>query len=237
MHLFYQPNVRQRQLEGEEARHCAKVLRLGPADIIWVTDGKGKLYKASLTQVKEKLVQYTILETLPVSTRPYKVSMVIAPTRKAERNEWMVEKMVELGVDEIHFVLTEHTHHESVRRVVNQERLERIAVAAMKQSQQVMVPDIQVYNDFGKYLSACQQTNRFIAYVTDTDIPPHLLKQIDPGRDIVVLIGPEGDFSQEEIEQAMAAGFRPVSLGETRLRTETAAVMACHSAHLAQLIY
>lgn len=236
MHLFYQPNAQQELLEGEEARHCARVLRLGPSDIIWVTDGRGKLYKANLTQVKEKQVRYTILDTLPVALRPYKLSMVVAPTRKAERNEWMVEKMVELGVDEIHFVLTEHTHHESVRRVVNQERLERIAVAAMKQSQQVMVPDIQVYNSFAKYLSACQQTNRFIAYVTDTDIPPHLLKQIEPGKDIVVLIGPEGDFSPEEIALAMTAGFRPVSLGETRLRTETAAVMACHSAHLAQLM-
>ncbi|GAB3181479.1 16S rRNA (uracil(1498)-N(3))-methyltransferase [Telluribacter humicola] len=201
-----------------------------------MTDGKGKLYKASLTQVKEKQVQYTIIETLPVSTRPYKVSMAIAPTRKAERNEWMVEKMVELGVDAIHFVLTEHTHHESVRRVVNLDRLERIAVAAMKQSQQVLVPEIQIHNDFKKYLSASQQTNRFIAYVTDTDVPQHLLKQIESGNDIVVLIGPEGDFSPEEIGAAMEAGFKPVSLGETRLRTETAAVMACHSVHLAQLI-
>ncbi|HEV7349594.1 RsmE family RNA methyltransferase [Telluribacter sp.] len=236
MHLFYQPSASQQTLEGEEARHCAKVLRLGVGDLIWVTDGKGKLFKASLTQVKEKEVKYLILESIEVPARSNRISMAIGPTRKAERNEWMVEKMTELGVDEIQFLFTEHIHHESIRRVLNPERLERIALSAMKQSQQVVKPFISLHRDFKEFLAGCKQNNKFIAYVTDTDVPEHLVKQVQKGEDTLVLIGPEGDFSPQEIELALSLGFKPVSLGTTRLRTETAAVMACHAVHLAQLI-
>jgi 16S rRNA (uracil1498-N3)-methyltransferase len=236
MHLFYTPQPQQLYLEGEEARHCARVLRLGPGDTIGLTDGQGTLYKASLTLVSEKQVKYLLQEKLPVPARPYRVYMAVAPTRKAERNEWMVEKMCELGVDSIDFVLTEHTHKETIRRVVNAERLERIAVSAMKQSQQVVKPKLEVHPDFVKYLQTHRKTNSFIAYVTDTDVPDHLLRQVPQGGDTLVLIGPEGDFSESEIQLALELGYRPVSLGSTRLRTETAAIMACHAVHLAQLL-
>ncbi|GAB2771657.1 16S rRNA (uracil(1498)-N(3))-methyltransferase [Rhabdobacter roseus] len=243
MHLFYQPDNAQSVLTGDEAHHCARVLRLAPGTTIRVTDGKGAQAECRLTTVTDKKVIYVVEKQLATTPRPYRIVMAIAPTRKLERNEWMVEKMTEQGVDEIHFFVSEHTHLESFNRVVNLSRLERIAVSAMKQSQQVFKPRIllhQRYADFVRNLSESgslrgSENNQFIAYVTDTEKPDHLLRQVQAGGTSAVLIGPEGDFSPEEIALALGNGFKSVSLGESRLRTETAAVLACHAVHLANL--
>lgn len=232
MHLFYQEDLKNTFFEKEEARHCCKVLRLGSGDTIHITDGKGELAEAMLTRVSPNRVEYTVGAQKQVPLPPRRVHMAVCPTRKAERNEWMVEKMTELGVFKIQFVVSEHTHRETINRVVNQERLQRIALSAMKQSLQYYLPEIVIYSSFEAYLTQVRAHERYIAYVTDKEVPEHLFRKVSEGPDIAVLIGPEGDFSEQEIAQARLAGFEPVSLGPTRLRTETAAVVACHSAML-----
>ncbi|TDB67009.1 RsmE family RNA methyltransferase [Arundinibacter roseus] len=236
MHLFFSEDLAISYLTGEEARHCYKVLRLTLGDQIQITDGKGRLAKAVLTQVDANRVDFHIVQSISMEQSAYAVHMAICPTRKAERNEWMVEKMTELGVLQIQFVVSEHTHRETLNRVVNLERLNRIALSAMKQSQQYFLPKISIQSSFPAFLAQVDQPQRYIAYVTDHNVPEHLLNQVQAAQEVCVLIGPEGDFSSTEIKEAVEAGFKPVSLGSTRLRTETAAVMACHAVHLAQVL-
>ncbi len=163
--------------------------------------------------------------------------MTVCPTRKAERNEWMVEKMTELGVQRINFLVSEHTHRETVNRVVNMERLHRIALSAMKQSQQYYLPEIKLFTSMKNFFEQNAAEARYIAYVADGQVNEHLAQKVMDGESVAVLIGPEGDFSPAEIQEALDHGFQPVSLGDTRLRTETAAVIACHSVHLAKTFW
>lgn len=233
--LFYTPSINEGLLPESEAYHVAKVLRARPGMTIMVTDGKGALRQAVLTEVSSRRVSFQPTEHLPVSPRPYKVRIAVAPTRKQERNEWMLEKLVEFGVDEILFIKTTHTHQESFARVVNRERMEKIAIAAMKQSGQFFLPEISVGISLNELLARRGDSAGFIAYVPEKATAPHLAKASSAAADILVLIGPEGDFSKEEAEAALGSGFAMVSLGATRLRTETAAIAACHAIHLGQL--
>ena len=236
MHVFYQADAAQPVLEGEEARHCAKVLRARVGDEIVVTDGRGTVSFGSIVALSVKQVEYKVLRTQRIDLPPHRIHMAICPTRRAERNEWMVEKMTELGVHKIQFLVSEHTHRETLGRVLNPERLHRIALSAMKQSQQYYLPELSFFGNFADYLSQLGVPDRYIAYVASNNIPDHLIQTLRPQKPVEILIGPEGDFSVAEIEAAKEAGFKPVSLGETRLRTETAAVVACHSAILAQIL-
>jgi 16S rRNA (uracil1498-N3)-methyltransferase len=236
MDLFFQPEPNKTFLSAEEAKHCSKVFRYTTGDSILVTDGRGCIEEAIILSADIDKVIYKPVKKLNVQSRSYRVIIGIAPTRKAERNEWMVEKLTEIGVDEIRFFLSTHTHKESVKRVVNAERLERIAIAAMKQSKQAIKPVITLQNSLNEVIKSANVAHRFIAYVSE-DIPQqHLITQAQKNQDILVLIGPEGDFSREEINLSFASGFKAVSLGKTRLRTETAAVAACHCIHLANEI-
>ncbi len=233
--LFYTPGINEGLLPESEAYHVAKVLRARPGMPILVTDGKGTLRQAILTEVSPKRVSFQPAESLPVSPRPYKVRIAVAPTRKPERNEWMLEKLVEIGVDEILFVRTAHTHQESFGRVVNHDRMEKIAISAMKQSGQFFLPEINTYMSLDELLDRPRDAAGFIAYVPEKATAPHLAKAAAGIADTLVLIGPEGDFSKEEVQAALDSGFGMVSLGATRLRTETAAIAACHAVHLGQL--
>jgi 16S rRNA (uracil1498-N3)-methyltransferase len=235
MHLFYQPDTRILELDEEESRHCTKVLRLSTGDMIHVTNGKGLLQKCRL-HVGKRSVTYEAVESTVIPKRPYEVHMAVAPTRKAERNEWMVEKMTEMGVECIDFIVTTHTHKETVSRVVNLSRLNRIAASAMKQSQQYYMPEISIITDYESFIKENQDDTRLIAYVPDNHLTPHVVKKIIKNVKTTLLIGPEGDFSPEEVILATANGFEAVSLGATRLRTETAAAAGCHAINLAQLI-
>jgi 16S rRNA (uracil1498-N3)-methyltransferase len=236
MHLFYQPDSTRHFLEDEEARHCAKVLRVRRGDEIEVTDGHGTLIRATVQEVGAKQVFFKIGETQQITLPEYRIHMAICPTRKSERNEWMVEKMTELGVHKIQFIVSEHTHRETIGRVLNFERLHKIALSAMKQSQQYTLPELTIFSNLEDYLSQVRVPDRYIAYVAPENSPLHLLQQVSSHRPVEILIGPEGDFSKDEIEASLARGFKPVSLGPNRLRTETAAVAACHSAILAQIL-
>lgn len=236
MDLFFQPDNKQLFLSGEEAKHCTKVFRYSTGDSILITDGRGTIEEVTITSVETNKVFYSQLKKLTIPDRDYKVVIGVAPTRKAERNEWMVEKLTEMGVDEIRFFLSDHTHKESARRVVNAERLERIAVAAMKQSKQAIKPIITLQNSLHELVASTPVANRYIAYVSEDFSQPHLIEQVVKHKDTLVLIGPEGDFSQDEINFSFENGFKAVSLGKTRLRTETAAFAACHAVHLANEI-
>jgi 16S rRNA (uracil1498-N3)-methyltransferase len=235
MHLFYQPDPHVFELDEEEARHSSKVLRLNSGDIIYVTDGKGLLQKCVLN-IQGRKVGYEVVESKKVEKRPFSVNMAIAPTRKAERNEWMVEKMTEIGVERIDFIVTEHTNPETLNRVVNLGRLNRIAAAAMKQSQQYYMPIITVGNKYETFIKETTDSLKLIAYVPDHNKVEHVFSKIKKDTGTTLLIGPEGDFSEKEVSLALDHGFSTVSLGATRLRTETAAVAGCHAVNLAQYL-
>ncbi|WP_025761687.1 RsmE family RNA methyltransferase [Dyadobacter tibetensis] len=232
MHLFYQSEPSKTELDDEESRHIFKVLRLRTDDIIYITDGKGMLQKCCI-QYQGKKVQYKVLETIRQIDDKPTLTMVVAPTRKAERNEWMVEKMTEIGVRRIIFIVTSHTHKEGLGRVVNLMRLQRIAAGAMKQSQQYFLPEIRLENSFEDFLKEPFVGTRMIAYVPLQHDTKHAFEFVRKQSDTIVLIGPEGDFTEAEVESAKGHGYIPVSLGPTRLRTETAAVAACHAVNLA----
>ena len=235
MHLFYQPDTGIFELDEEESRHISKALRLNTGDIIHVTDGKGLLQKCRLN-VKGKKVYYHVEESHLTTRRPFSVNMAVAPTRKAERNEWMVEKMTEIGVERIDFIVTANTNMESINRVVNLARLNRIAAAAMKQSQQFYLPEITLVKKFDSFIESREEKTKLLAYVPDNHLVPHVMEKVTKNSGTILLIGPEGDFTPDEVDFAIRNGFETVSLGPTRLRTETAAVAGCHAVNLANII-
>ena len=232
MHLFYQPESSSSQFDEEESKHIFKVLRLKDQDEIQVTNGRGLLHRCAI-QINGKRVSYRIIETKEIARRQNKICMAVAPTRKAERNEWMVEKMTEIGVDEIAFIVTENTISEGINRIVNLTRLNRIAIAAMKQSQQYYLPNIILYSSFESFLKEQCYETKLMAYVPDHKAAKHVFSMVNSKESIVLLIGPEGDFTTEKVEFAVGEGFQTASLGPTRLRTETAAVVGCHAINLA----
>jgi len=235
MHLFYQPDIKITELDEEESRHSTKVLRLNTGDIIHVTDGNGLLQKCRLN-VTGKKVFYQVIESTVIPRRSFTVNMAIAPTRKAERNEWMVEKMTEIGVERIDFIVTDNTNLESINRVVNLSRLNRIAASAMKQSQQFYLPEITLNKNFEAFIESRKEKTKLLAYVPDNNLVKHVIQKVDKNAGTVLLIGPEGDFTPEEVTFALQNGFDTVSLGATRLRTETAAVAGCHAVNLAYTV-
>lgn len=222
MHLFYQPQAIS-YLTEDDSRHAVKTLRLGIGDGIAVTDGHGNRHAAVITQADARRCAYRVTDTQTTPPRPFSVRICVAPTKNNDRIEWFVEKAVEIGVERISFFVGQH----SERRVLKLDRLEKIAIAAMKQSLQSYLPQLDEVISFGELLKTVREDKRFIAHLPDEEIPVNLAKAAVPGGQYTVLIGPEGDFSGTEIEQATAAGFQMVTLGPNRLRTETAALTAC----------
>jgi 16S rRNA (uracil1498-N3)-methyltransferase len=228
MHLFYQPEAETNPfLSEEESRHCVKTLRLTKGALIDVTDGKGKRHKSIIEAADPRRCTFRIVETYVETPRPYRIHLAVAPTKNTDRIEWLVEKSVELGVDQISFFVSQH----SERRMLKTDRLEKIAVAAMKQSLQLFLPVIVPVLDFKSVLTLLADY-RYIAHLPEDEPAASLLKTAKPGGTTLLLIGPEGDFSALEIRQAVENGFKMVTLGATRLRTETAALAACHTIHL-----
>ena len=232
MHLFYQPDLSRSgvpadvaiaYLTEDDSRHAVKTLRLGAGDVIAVTDGHGNRHTAVITQADARRCAYRVTNTQTTSPRPFSVQICVAPTKNNDRIEWFVEKAVEIGVERISFFFGQH----SERRVLKLERLEKIAVAAMKQSLQPYLPRLDEAVSFAELLKTLNESQRFIAHLPDSNIPVNLAKAATEGGQYTVLIGPEGDFSDNEISQAVAAGFQMVTLGPSRLRTETAALTAC----------
>ena len=234
MHLFYQPDIPNGShfLDVEESRHCIKVLRMSVGDRINITDGKGTFYEAIITVANSKKCEFEIIDKKKQKKPPFQIEIALAPTKSIDRVEWFVEKCVELGVDGIHFIKCAH----SERNNIKMERVERIAISAMKQSMKAWKPDLGGLVPFKQFVQGFTDSQKFIAHV-DRDNPVSLFKSIKPGTDVIVLIGPEGDFTNEEVSLSEKHGFIKVSLGNSRLRTETAGIDACTSIHLANEIH
>ena len=223
MNLFYQPAIAQgtMHLDLDESRHAVKVLRMQPGDTIHLTDGYGFLYTAFIQDANPKKCSFTISEMKEISKRNFSVAIAIAPTKNSDRTEWFVEKAIEIGIEEIYFIICKT----SERKTVNMERMNKIAISAMKQSGQARLSQLHEMAPFGEMVGHTA-SQKFICQV-DAGNPVHLKSLAKAHSNYLVLIGPEGDFTQEEIQQATANGFQKVSLGPNRLRTETAAITAC----------
>ncbi len=229
MHIFYTPDIQNRaELPEEEAAHAIRVLRLQPGDEIMLTDGKGCFYRAEISTATTKRCLVNLLEEIP-QTPLWKghLHIAMAPTKNMDRTEWFAEKATEIGFDELTFLNCRF----SERKVIKTERINKILVSAIKQSLKARLPKLNEMTDFGRFIAQPFSGQKFIAHCYKGEKP--LLKDIvRPGMDAVVLIGPEGDFSEEEVRKAEAHGFQPISLGQSRLRTETAALVACHILNL-----
>lgn len=217
-------------LHEEEAAHCAQVLRRKPGDeLIWV-DGHGGRYTGILEEVHKKRCLLRILqkahEPLP---RSWQMHVAMAPTKNADRTEWFLEKAVEIGIDKFTPLLCEH----SERKIWRADRMEKIAVAAMKQSMQSRLPEIAPLCSFKEFVSAPfpAGVEKCIAHCRPDEAKKSLKQNYQPGKSVCVVIGPEGDFSENEVLLALNHGFIAVSLGQNRLRTETAALYALQMIH------
>ena len=227
---FYAPDIlTDPTLPESDSGHCVRVLRKREGDTIEVIDGKGHRITCVITAAHPRHTTVEIVETVDVAPSwSNRITVAVAPTKHLDRMEWMVEKLTEIGVNRIIPLLCRH----SERREIKVERLEKIAVAAMKQSLKATLPEIWPMTPISKVIGELDDPGRFIAYC-DPSIPRRLLaREYRPATDTVILIGPEGDFSPEEIRSALDAGYRPVTLGDNRLRTETAAVVACDTCHI-----
>jgi 16S rRNA (uracil1498-N3)-methyltransferase len=233
--FFYVPDVRQSTaLPDEEAVHAVRVLRMVAGDELMLMDGNGTFYRAVVTLAHGHHCQFDILETLP-QQRPWQgyVHLAMAPTKMMDRTEWMVEKATEIGIDELTFLDCRF----SERKVLKTERIDKIIVAAMKQSRKAWKPVLNALTPFADFIAAPRQGKMFIAHCYDEIAKVNLydeLRQLAPDEPTTVLIGPEGDFSIDEVRMAVDAGWVSVDLGKSRLRTETACLSAVMMMQLAK---
>jgi 16S rRNA (uracil1498-N3)-methyltransferase len=224
VNLFYQPQLPSGQnfLDPEESRHCVRVLRRRTGDDILITDGQGLFYEAVITEANPDRCPFIVKERRAENVSPGYTHIAVSPTKNADRIEWFVEKAVEIGVNEISLVECEHTE----RTFIKTERLIKVAISAMKQSLKATLPVINPVKPLNALFELTSPCNKFIAHV-DSANPLHLRDAPLEESKTLVLIGPEGDFSSAELERAFREGYRKVSLGRSRLRTETAALVAC----------
>jgi 16S rRNA (uracil1498-N3)-methyltransferase len=229
MHVFYTPDILTTyELPDEEAAHCLRVLRLTTGEKITLTDGKGHFYEAEITAHTTKKCEVNILSSTeqPPLWKGH-LHIAIAPTKNMDRMEWLAEKITEIGIDEISFLNCRF----SERKVIKLERINKILVSAIKQSLKARLPQLNAMSNFSDFIKQPFSGQKFIAHCYEYD--KKLLKDVmKAGEDALVLIGPEGDFSEEEVEMAIKFGFVPISLGPSRLRTETAALVACNLMNL-----
>lgn len=227
MILFYAPDIIDStySLSEEESKHCQRVLRLQAGDTIHLTNGQGTLFEARIFNATSRQVSVEIVKKLEhFGKRPYRLHLAVAPTKNTDRFEWFLEKSTEIGIDEITPLICEH----SERRHLRTDRLEKIITAAMKQSLKAYHPKLNQPFAFKDFLKERHPGQLFIAHLQE-DNPIPLQNLYQRGNDTIIMIGPEGDFSPEEIKQANQSGYQIVSLGNSRLRTETAAIVACHT--------
>ena len=221
--FFYVPNATDvDRLPQEEAAHATRVLRLKEGDSIFLIDGEGGIHQAVVTIATNKQCQYKITNTTTLPQSENRIHIAIAPTKMMERMEWMAEKATEIGIDEISFLEGQF----SERRKMRVDRIEKTVVSAMKQSRKAWMPAINDMIPVKQFIDTPREGRKFICHCHE-EIPRIPLQQkIEEGQSYTVLIGPEGDFSIEEVEYALKHGYESVSLGDFRLRTETAALVA-----------
>ena len=228
MQLFYNPDINEHTsnftFDKEESRHIVKVLRKRVHDELFITNGKGWLFTVQLMSTDTKCSSAIVIAKKKQDKHAYHLHLAVAPTKMNDRFEWFLEKATEIGVDTITPIICEH----SERKVIKRERLEKILQSAMKQSLQCYLPTLEDPIRFKDFMEQDLAGQLFIAHCEETD-RLSLKKSIQPNQNVTILIGPEGDFSVNEIQIALQRGFIPVTLGTTRLRTETAAIVACHT--------
>lgn len=236
--FFYVPNAAEcEELPEVEAQHAIRVLRLAEGDGMFLMDGVGTFYRAVITMATKKRCFYQITDVIPQKKSWHgHIHLAIAPTKMMERMEWMVEKAVEVGVDEISFIDCRFSERQSVRI----DRLEKIVVSAMKQSRKPFKPILNELADFSNFIDRSVSedkpcANGFIAHCYDDVSRSYLfddLKDIPVDGNVTILVGPEGDFSVEEVRLAMSRGYKSITLGKSRLRTETAGLIAVTMAQI-----
>ena len=230
MHIFYTPDISGKTytLSEDESKHCVRVLRLEKGSGITLVDGRGGFYTAEIADANPKRCSVNIIKTeLNFGHRNFLVHVAIAPTKNTERLEWFLEKATEIGISRVTPLLCRY----SERKDIKTERLEKVMVSAMKQSLKAYLPQLDELTKFNDFIRQPFDGQKFIAHCEEQQ-RDLLQKLVVPNQNYLILIGPEGDFSSEEIDLALNAGFKPVSLGESRLRTETAGIVACHTFNL-----
>ena len=222
MRLFFDPSIETTgALEESEAHHAIKVLRLKQGDSIQIIDGKGHLFTCAISELTKKECKVQIIQKQYFEPDNNYIHIAISPTKNQDRIEWFVEKAIEIGVHEITLLNCERTE----RTRIKEERIERIVVSAMKQSLKFWTPKVNYLTEFSDLLSTCNTDTKLIAHLNEGD--RHTITSVNKGNSNTILIGPEGDFTDEEVAKAFNSGFIPVTLGKSRLRTETAGIFAC----------
>lgn len=230
MHIFYTPDIKGSayNLNEQESKHCIQVLRMSQGDIVMLVDGKGGKYTAEISAVSKKQVSLSVLTYEEnFGKRSFNLHIAIAPTKNIERLEWFLEKATEIGIDQISILICDR----SERKVVKPERLEKVITSAVKQSIKAFHPTITDAQSFSHFIKNCNHiTNKYIAHCADGE-KTTLARDLKKNEDCLILIGPEGDFTPNEVNLALVNGFKAITLGESRLRTETAALAACFEAN------
>jgi 16S rRNA (uracil1498-N3)-methyltransferase len=228
MQLFYSSAISETSgnfsFDKEESKHIIKVLRKRDGDVLFVTNGLGLLFKTEITLASDHKCTVQILSIEKAIKSNYHLHLAVAPTKMNERFEWFLEKATEIGVQEITPIICDR----SERKLINKERFDKILLTAMKQANILFLPKLNEAITFKEFIKNKNQGLQLIAHCEETD-KKTLKSVLKPNQDVTLLIGPEGDFSEKEIVLALQQNFVPISLGNTRLRTETAAIVACHS--------
>lgn len=222
MHIFYKPGLHEKViiLDPAESHHCVNVLRMQKNEEVAVINGQGILYSTRIGDANSKEVKLLIINKIEnYGKRDYHLHIAIAPPKNIERFEWFLEKATEIGVDEISPVFCQHSNRMKLRP----ERLEKVLISAVKQSLKTWLPKLNQPMNFQEFIKQENNADRYIAYCSE-DYIEHLLVARKNTHNIIVMVGPEGDFSPTEIAMAIESGFKPVSLGSSRLRTETAGI-------------
>ena len=230
MHLFYTPDLQNDtyRLSEEESKHCVRVLRLVEGDTLNLVDGKGMFCEAVIISAHAKACELKIMNKKSnYGKREFRLTIAVSPTKNIDRYEWFLEKATEIGIDAIIPLIGRY----SERKEIKHDRLEKVMVSAIKQSIKAYLPQLQPIQSFKTVVKTSFTGQRFIAHCYEGE-KVMLRDAVVKGKDVLILIGPEGDFSAEEVESAIMEGFVPVSLGDSRLRTETAALVACHTVNL-----
>ncbi len=230
MNIFYKPDLSLQidSLNEEESRHCSRVLRLSEGDKINLIDGKGSFCEAIIKKADSKICAYEIINRISdYGKRNFSLSIAIAPTKNNERFEWFLEKSTEIGIDQIFPIICRY----SERKELKTDRMEKIIISAVKQSQKAFLPILKPVINFQDLVKMPFTGDKFIAHCYEEAKQP-LKNVLGIGVNSLICIGPEGDFSPTEIDTALNQGFLPISLGNSRLRTETAGLVACHTVNL-----
>jgi 16S rRNA (uracil1498-N3)-methyltransferase len=226
MQLFYNSDIKITDkifiFDNSESKHIIKVLRKKTGDELLITNGLGYLFQAKITIANIKKCEVELISTKKTHPKSHSLHMVVAPTKMNDRFEWFLEKATEIGVDEITPIICER----SERKIIKTERMQRVIESAMKQSLQTYLPKLNEPIYLSEFLKKPSTGLQFIAHCEDSE-RHELKRRVAADQDLTILIGPEGDFSPNEIESALKSGYSPIAMGKTRLRTETAAIVAC----------